>query len=79
MEVTARLLSISRVHAQEYEYEVRLEFGDEQRAMRCRVAEHAGIRVVQPEPDFMAELTFSPRLLAAAVLAFDEVARADQA
>ena len=39
--------------------------------MLCRVVEHTGLRVVQPSPDLTTTLPFSPRLLAAAVIAFD--------
>jgi hypothetical protein len=55
------------------EYEVVLDIDDERQTMLCRVIEHGGMRVVQPQPDLMSRLTFSPRLLVAAILAFDDV------
>jgi hypothetical protein len=66
----SRLCRISCTDADEYE--VVLDIDDERQTMLCRVVECDGMRVVQPRPDLMSRLTFSPRLLAAAILAFDE-------
>jgi hypothetical protein len=68
--MTVRLHSISCTETEEYE--VILDVDGAQQSMRCRVVEHAGIRVVEPDPDFMTRLPFSPRVLAAALLAFDD-------
>jgi hypothetical protein len=70
--MSTRLRSISSI--EDHDYEVILEIDGQCQSMRCRVVECNGIRAVQPEPDLMSRLAFSPRLLAAAVLAFDDVA-----
>lgn len=71
--MTVRLHSISCTESGDYV--VILDIDGAQRSMRCRVVDQGGVRVVQPEPDLMTRLPFSPRLLAAAVLAFDDVRR----
>jgi hypothetical protein len=67
--MSSKLVSITRHDTNEYE--VILDIDGVRQAMLCRVFEHHGVRVVQPRPDLMSQLTFSPRLLAAAVLAFE--------
>jgi hypothetical protein len=59
-------------------YAVILEVDGEQRSILCRVLEHTGIRLVQPTPDIMSTLPFHPRLIVAAVLAFDEARKEAQ-
>lgn len=67
--MSARFHSIARV--QEHAYEVTFELDGRQRSMLCKVIDADGVRVVRPEPDLMVSLGISPRLVAAAVLAFD--------
>jgi hypothetical protein len=43
--------------------------------MHCRVIEDGGIRAVRLTPDLSSELSLSPRLLAAAVVASDRARR----
>ena len=50
-------------------YEVQLEEDGQIESIRCRVVDHAGFRLV--EPSAVPNLAFSPRLLAAVVIAFD--------
>lgn len=70
------LCSIARTDTDDDVYEVFLELDGHRQSMRCRVVEHTGIRVVQPSPDLISTLPFPPRLLVAAVLAFDEARKA---
>jgi len=74
--MTTRLDAIRRSGRDSSDYEVILEVDGEPRSILCRVVEHTGIRVVQPTPDLMSTLSFDPRLLVAAVLAFDEARKA---
>jgi hypothetical protein len=71
--MSATLRSISSTDSDDYE--VVLDLDGRPQSMRCRVVERQGIRVVQPEPDLLSRLPFPPRVLVAAVLAFDEVRR----
>jgi len=71
--MNTRLCRISCIESGEYE--VIVDIDDERQTMLCRIIEHGGMRIVQPQPDLMSRLTFSPRLLAAAILAFDDVRR----
>ncbi|MCW5831695.1 MAG: hypothetical protein KIS78_04480 [Labilithrix sp.] len=66
------LHSISRIDGDRDVYEVILDVDGRRQSMLCRVVEHTGIRVVQPTPDLISTLPFAPRLLVAAVLAFDD-------
>ena len=54
------------------DYEVVLDVDGQRHSMRCRIVESGGVRAVQPEPDLLSRLPFSPRALVAAVLAFDD-------
>jgi hypothetical protein len=70
--MNAKLHSITWV--QGLEYDVTLFLRDDELTMRCTVTSvGGGIRMVQPVPDLMAVLGVSPRLITAAVLAFDAV------
>lgn len=69
--MSARLRSVVWVRA--HEYEVTLELDGRLSHCLCRVTEHAGVRLVQATPDLLADLAFSPRLLAAALIAIDVV------
>lgn len=68
--MSTRLHSIRWVASSEYEVSLQDDDGA-LRTMICRVVGQQGIRVVQPRPDLMSNLAFSPRLLTAAILAFD--------
>ena len=72
-----KLVSISFVAPGEYD--VILDVDGETIVMRCRIAEIKGIRIVQPRPDLLSRLAFDPRILAAAVLAFDAAREAGTA
>lgn len=74
--MVTRLYSITCTELDEYE--VVLDVDGLRQSMRCRVVECDGIRVVQPDPDYMSRLTFSPRLLVAAILAFDDARKERQ-
>lgn len=67
--MSTRLSSIVWVRAREYE--VTLDVGGATRRCTCSVSEQDGVRFVEAVPDFLAKLTVSPRLIAAAVLAVD--------
>ncbi len=73
--MTSRLRSITRLHAGEYE--LVFDEGGLTRPMVCAVVDVDGIRVVKPHPDLMTSVGVSPRLIAAAVLAFDATVRND--
>ena len=70
--MTAQLHSISRTDHDADVYEVVLDVDGQLQSMLCRVTEHTGIRVVQPNPDLLSTLPFPPELVVAAVLAFDD-------
>lgn len=70
MEVSTHLYSICCTESDDYE--VVIDVDGQKQSMRCRVVESRGIRVVQPQPDLLSRLPFSPRVLVAAVLAFDK-------
>lgn len=67
--MSTRMTSI--VLVTDHEYEVIFDVDGTSRRCICRVAEEDGIRVVEPFPDIFATLAIPPRLIAAAVLAFD--------
>lgn len=67
--MSTRLTSIVWLRAREYE--VTLDVEGTTRQCTCRVSEQDGVRFVEPVPDYLATLTVSPRLIAAAVLAVD--------
>ncbi|MBX3263013.1 MAG: hypothetical protein KF782_25280 [Labilithrix sp.] len=69
--MSTTLHSISRTEGDRDVYEVVLDVDGQRQSMLCRVVEHTGIRVVRPTPDLMSTFPFPPRLLVAAVLAFD--------
>lgn len=69
--MSARLRSITWISP--HGYSLVFDVDGATRTCACKVIEHAGIRLVQAEPDFLFELGISPRLIAAAVIAVDQV------
>lgn len=70
-----RLLSISCTDVDD-EYDVVIEADGVRESMICRVVDRGGVRTVQARPDLMSSLPFSPRRLAAVVIAFDAACKA---
>lgn len=74
--MNAVLRSITRIRAGEYD--VVFDVNDGSRTMRCTVAEVDGIRAVEGNPDLLCSLGVWPRLIAAAVGAFDACVRNEE-
>ncbi len=73
--MSTQLHSISRTEHDAEVYEVIVDVDGQRHSMLCRVIEHTGVRVVQPNPDLLSTLPFPPRVVVAAVLAFDDARR----
>jgi hypothetical protein len=69
--MSTRLSSI--VWVRTHEYEVTFDVEGITRRCTCSVAVQDGVRFVEAVPDFLSALGVPPRLVAAAVLAFDGV------
>lgn len=75
--VIARIHSITWIHARDYE--LVFDFDGDLRSMTCSVLEYEGVPVVEPHGGLVLETRIDPRLVAAAVLAFDAVREDAQA
>jgi hypothetical protein len=69
--MTTRLLSITRIS--DGMYDVVFEVEGARQGMVCTIVDQNGIRAVRPQPDLMMQLGIQPRLIAAAIVAFDTV------
>jgi hypothetical protein len=69
--VIARIHSITWIRSRDYE--VVFDFDGETKSMMCSVLEYEGVRVVESHGGLTLKLRTDPRLVAAAVLAFDAV------
>jgi hypothetical protein len=68
--MTTHVRSITRTDIP-HEYDVVVEIGGNVVSACCRVVDYNGIRVVQQKSDLLSKLTFDPRKLVAAIVAFD--------